>query len=307
MGKIENVGNLGNILQSEYANTAAKDPEISLRGQKARINLAKANQSKAAKADAEKTYGEENVAKVEWAKIPDPPPGLLPDDPVYRTVWAQLVKTAQADPQLALSLVNNTKLREQAESEAALAQREATAIPEYLRELVPIIAVAVERHDSTLATIVHRGDNGLPMSDMEAMVYRWCSNRRAGHDHTSGRDADAIAEYMNERPEEYGTQPTGNSAIPVESGEPESGEIATPDVGISGGLPESTGSGEERGREMGGLSPEVPLPENVPPLAKPESQEKIPEPENISDILPPIQESEQVSKSPVRAPKRRKK
>lgn len=145
-------------------------------------NMAKARAARNAKLAAQKScVNPDDLITLVAGKavaVPDPPPGLLPDNPVYRNVWRELLIAARSDPTLALSLIGNTKLREQAEAEAALQSRASLDLPEYLGDCPISIAVMLESIDSDLSALLRRSDLELPLSPTEEIVARWIRSRR---------------------------------------------------------------------------------------------------------------------------------
>lgn len=261
-------------------------PELTTK-QKRQANIAKARATLAAKIVAESTYDQPVVDVEKWATIPEPPPNLFPDTPVFRTIWDTIVKSSIKDVDVAQWLANLAPLRAQAEAESALKQRESSLLPAYLQEAPPIIGVALERQDSTLATILHRMDNGLPLSTMEALIGKWINGRRSGSDRTAGAEADAIAEAL-EREDDQDEEPAENAdGNAGEAGESDGGEA------ISGGLPEQTASGEGSEEREGGAFL-GPICAETGPIPEIQSVKKIELP-SISDTIPP--------KSPAKRPK----
>lgn len=130
--------------------------------------------------------------------IPEPPPGLVPDDPVYRAIWRRLVLKAKSDTDLAQWLIGLAKVREQAEVEAANAKRANESIPAYLRDHDPIIAMGLEQLDSGLADVMRRAELELPMSTLEQSIAKWIGGRRNGAPTTIRQGVDETAAALAE-------------------------------------------------------------------------------------------------------------
>lgn len=288
---------------------AVADPELNAqstdennkpKNQKAAAAGRKSQAVQAAKREVANSYEGENpiVIPTFMACESPPPPNLFPDTPVFRTIWASIIKASLSDIEVGQWLAGLPALRAQAEAESALKQREAAALPQYLQDSPPIIGVALERTDSSLAEVIARGDAGKPMDDLEQLIYRYCANRRAGNDKMGGRDADAIADALNagddgESESDQTAQPhrTTAQAIPSNAQGSDanrtSGPTSDDDRGgagsISGGLPESTRGVEEEEERVAPLSPpppeKPPLPETGPIQTEsgtPEENDEIP-------------------------------